>query len=143
MRTLRLSLVIAAGMIAGVLGGVEFARADISLNAIIAHSPDDISGFTTLSGNDALATVTLPFPVRIEGTSYTTVAISTNGWVEFGGNTCTSGCGTANSDPVNTCLPTSKHTNPLLAAYWDDLQTFGNHIRYGNGGLGTPSDIRH
>src|SRR5205085_5721122 len=27
--------------------------------------------------------------------------------------------------------PTSKHTNPFVAAYWDDLQTFGTNIRYG------------
>ena len=116
------------------LGSGGLARADVSLSAWIAHSPDDISGFTTLSGNDAVATVTLPFPVVIEGVSYNSVAISTNGWIEFGGNTCTSGCGANNSDPANACLPTSKHTNPFLAAYWDDMQTFGTHIRYGTVG---------
>ena len=112
------------------------ACADLSLGAWIQHSPDDINttnipGLLTLSGNDATATATLPFSVVIGGTSYSTLVISTNGWIEFGSNTCVSGCGTANSDPVNAALPTSKHTNPFLAAYWDDLQSFGTNIRYG------------
>src|SRR5262245_36431000 len=106
-------------------------EATVSIGAWMESSPNDLSGFTTLSGNDALATATMPFTLTIDGTGYTTVAISTNGWLEFGGNTCVSGCGTANSDPVNTTLPTSKHTNPFLAAFWDDLQSFTNHIRYG------------
>src|SRR5205807_930123 len=33
--------------------------------------------------------------------------------------------------PANASLPASKHTNPFLAAYWDDLDTFGDNIRYG------------
>ncbi|GIW45634.1 MAG: hypothetical protein KatS3mg077_2916 [Candidatus Binatia bacterium] len=118
---------------------VGASRADYSIGARVAHSPDDINttnvpGLLTLSGNDAVANVSLPFNFVIEGTPYNTIAISTNGWIEFGGNTCTSGCGTANSDPANACLPTSKHTNPFLAAYWDDLQTFGSHVRYGTVG---------
>jgi hypothetical protein len=110
------------------------ASATMSVGAWMLSSPNDLTGFTTLSGNDALATATMPFTLTIDGTGYTTVAISTNGWLEFGGNTCVSGCGTANSDPVNTTLPTSKHTNPFLAAFWDDLQTFSNAIRYGTVG---------
>src|SRR5690242_6667426 len=89
--------------------GAGPARATMSIGAWMESSPNDLSGFTTLSGNDALATATIPFTVTIEGNPYTTVAISTNGWLEFGGNTCLSGCGTANSDPVNATLPTSKH----------------------------------
>src|SRR5262249_29124593 len=104
--------------------------------AWIQHSPDDINttnipGLLTLSGDDATATATMPFSITIGGTSYSTIVISTNGWIEFGSNTCTSGCGTANSDPTNAALPTSKHTNPFLAVYWDDDQTFDTNIRYG------------
>src|SRR5207249_6210639 len=100
----------------------------VSLGAWIAFSPDDISGFTTLSGDSATATPTIPFSVTIEGVTDTTVTISTNGWLEFGGNT------QGTSDAANACLPTSKHTNPFLAFYWDDLQTEGTAIRYGTSG---------
>ena len=99
-----------------------------ALHGAMAHSPDDIAGFTSLSGNDSTATVTLPFGLTIDGTSYTTVAISTNGWLEFGGNTA------ADSDPSNDCLPTPFHTNPFLAAYWDDMRTINTAIRYGTVG---------
>ena len=44
----------------------------MSLHAVIAHSPDDISGFATLTGDDAIAGVTLPFTVVIDGVGYTT-----------------------------------------------------------------------
>jgi hypothetical protein len=104
------------------------ASATVSLGAWIQHSPDDISGFTTLTGNDATATPTMPFSVTIEGVSYSTVTISTNGWLEFGGNT------QGTSHPANVCLPTATHTNPFLAAYWDDLNPFGSIIRYGSVG---------
>src|ERR1051326_1885095 len=104
------------------------ARADLSVGAWIQHSPDDISGFTTLSGNDSTASATMPFSVTIGGTSYSTIVISTNGRIEFGSNPQgTSGAPTAS-------LPTSKHTSPFLAAYGDDLQPFGTNIRYGVSG---------
>src|SRR5437867_2526539 len=97
---------------------------------LIWHSPDDINttnipGLLTFSGDNATATPTMPFSVTIGGTSYSTIVISTNGWIEFGSNT------QGTSDPTNASLPTSKHTNPFLAAYWDDLDTFGDNIRYG------------
>jgi hypothetical protein len=99
-----------------------------AVGGVMAHSRDDIAGFTTLSGNDGTANATLPFAVVIGGTSYTTVTISTNGWLEFGGNT------SGNSDPTNDCLPTSAHTNPFLAYYWDDMRTINTEIRYGTVG---------
>src|SRR5512132_746928 len=92
-----------------------WAHATVSLGAWIQHSPDDISGFTTLTGDEATASVTLPFTFTVEGTSYTTLVLSTNGWLEFGTNT------SGSADFNNTCLPVSNHTNPFLAAYWDDL----------------------
>jgi hypothetical protein len=53
------------------------------------------------------------------------VAVSTNGWLEFGGNT------SGGASATNTCLPSSAHTNPFLAAYWDDMRTVGLAVRYG------------
>jgi len=63
------------------------ARATMSLGAWIQHSPDDISGFTSLTGDDNTASVTLPFTFTVEGTNFTTIVLSTNGWLEFGTNT--------------------------------------------------------
>src|SRR5262249_5598815 len=95
---------------------VDASRAgQVVLFALMESSPDDISGFTTLSGNDSTANATMPFSVTLEGTSYNSVTISTNGWIELGGNT------SGTSDPSNACLPTSQHTNPLIAYYWDDM----------------------
>jgi hypothetical protein len=70
-------------------------------------------------------TAFLPFNVTIEGASYNVITLSTNGWIEFGGNT------SGGSDVNNGCLPVANHMNPLLAAYWDDLVPFGSNIRYG------------
>src|SRR5438067_1914343 len=117
----------------GILAGVAPGKAlgAVSVGApLIWHSPDDINttnipGLLTLSGNDNTVNATMPFSVVIGGTSYSLITISTNGWIEFGGNT------QGTSDPTNASLPTSKHTNPFLAAYWDDLNTFGDNIRYG------------
>ena len=53
------------------------ARGDASLGGWMAQSPDDLTGFTTLAGNDNIVTVALPFTFTIEGTGYTNVAIST------------------------------------------------------------------
>ena len=92
---------------------------------MLGASRDDLPALTTLSGNNATASAALGFTVTLEGVNYTTVALSTNGWLEFGGNT------SGSSDPANGCLPAANHTNPFLAAYWDDLRTVGLAVRYG------------
>src|SRR5438105_7083439 len=125
----RLGLLVLATAIGALLPGR--VHADLSVGAaLIQYSPDDINtttipGLLTFSGDNATVNATMPFSVVIGGTSYSTITISTNGWIEFGGNT------QGTSDPANAALPTSKHTNPFLAAYWDDLDTFGDNIRYG------------
>ena len=116
------------GLVAATLGAPGAALATMSLASLTAHSPDDISGFSTLTGDDNSVSVTLPFTFTIEGVSYTTLVLSTNGWIEFGTNT------SGSTEPGNSCLPTSTHTNPFLAAYWDDLVPFGTNIRYGTVG---------
>src|SRR5205823_14582677 len=62
-----------------------------------------------------------------EGTCYSTVTIGPNGIL-------LSYTTLFRSAPTNACLPTSKHPNPFLAFYWDDLQTEGGNIRYGTVG---------
>src|SRR5438477_47514 len=107
---------------------VDVGRAGLMpLFAIMAHSPDDISGFTTLSGDNATAGVTLPFSVTIEGTSYSTVTVGTNGIVQFGTTT-------GANPTANVALPSASFPNPTLFYYWDDLQTEGSNIRYGTVG---------
>src|SRR5207244_10048892 len=70
---------------------IEAGRADLGLatmSALMACSPDDIGidtpAFSTLAGDNAIAGVTLPFSVSIEGTSYSTLTIGTNGLIQFG-----------------------------------------------------------
>ena len=96
-----------------------------SLSAKLAYSEDDISGWSTLSGDESYVNITLPFGVNISGTSYTIVHLSTNGWLEF----FTAGGGTE-TDFSNDCLPSAEHSNPMLCWFWDDLVSNGTNIRY-------------
>src|SRR5207247_10348586 len=97
------------------------------VHALMQFSPDDISGFTTLSGDNSIAGVTLPFSVTVDGTSYSTATIGTNGLVQFGTTT-------GANPTTNTALPSSSFPNPTLFWYWDDLQTFSSNIQYGTVG---------
>jgi hypothetical protein len=58
----------------------------------------------------------MPFPVRIYGTKFTSMTISSNGNIQLG--VCCSG-GTAAF--TNTSLPTSTFGKAALAVFWDDL----------------------
>jgi len=105
--------------------------AAVSIGNWMQTSPDDLTAFTTVSADDTVASIVLPFTFTIDGVGYTTLALSSNGWIEFGGNTYDGGVGgESTSDPGNHCLPTADHTNPFLAMYWDDLVPFSTAIRY-------------
>lgn len=71
--------------------------------------------------------MTLPFSVNIDGTTYTTDTISTNGVRTFGK---TAGSARFSSN----ALPTPSFSAPTLFWYGDDWVTEGNHIRYGTVG---------
>jgi hypothetical protein len=100
-----------------------------ALSAVLSHSRNDLQSMNdhaVLSGDDEFVTVTMPFSVEFGGVSYSTISISTNGWILFG---------TADfSDRVNDCLPSDLGSNPddpFLAAYWDDLFTVAGAVQYG------------
>jgi hypothetical protein len=65
-------------------------------------------------GNTTIQTVTLPFPFTFYGRSYTQASISANGFIAFGS--------TPDSDWRNWRLPGPGGPNPMIAAFWDDLQ---------------------
>src|SRR5262249_17863874 len=57
---------------------IDVGRAGhVVMAADTEHSPDDIASSATLSGNDATANVGLGFNVTIEGTTYSSITLST------------------------------------------------------------------
>lgn len=100
-----------------------------SLTANMALSKEDVGAylFLELVGDDVNIDYTMPFSVSLGGTSYSEVGIYSNGLIEFGGVTM-------GSAHINVNLPTSSTNSPLVAAYWDDLYTHVNNIRYGTVG---------
>ncbi|HYE95772.1 MAG TPA: M36 family metallopeptidase [Rubricoccaceae bacterium] len=65
------------------------------------------------SSDDSEVTVALPFTFEYYGTPYTSVKMSSNGYVLFGGGQAT--------EYFNDPIPTSSPPNNLVAAFWDDL----------------------
>jgi hypothetical protein len=68
-----------------------------------------------LTGDDAATQVTLPFPIRFHGRSYTAGWIHTNGFVSFGD---------VSGEPdtwANPTMPTPAAPNAVVAPFWDDL----------------------
>lgn len=69
-----------------------------------------------LTGDDAATAVTLPFPVRFHGETYTSGRVHTNGLVSFG---------PVSGEPdtwVNPTMPTVTAPNAVVAPFWDDLE---------------------
>jgi len=84
----------------------------------VAYSYLNIAGTGTavLAGtDDGNATVNIGFPFRFYGTSYSSVCVSTNGLLSFGG--CPAG------DMTNLDLTSQAPAGdkPLIAPFWDDL----------------------
>jgi hypothetical protein len=71
-------------------------------------------GTTTLAltGDDAVATVPLPFGFRFYGTPYSSVKVSTNGFVSFTDSVAA---------PVMSWLPATEAPNAAVYALWSDL----------------------
>jgi len=91
-------------------------------SADIAYSRDDISGWTAGPSGDDVVSGAIPiFSFNMFGTDYTTLYISTNGWVSFG---------SAGSSISPYALPSSYFSMPLICVYARDMVTRGNGIRY-------------
>ncbi|MEV5603965.1 S8 family serine peptidase [Streptomyces sp. NPDC052299] len=66
-----------------------------------------------LTGDEDAKTVSLPFPVKLYGVSYTSASVTTNGLVNF--------MEPRIGDYANTTLPSAARPNGAVAALWDDL----------------------
>ncbi|WP_260727077.1 PQQ-dependent sugar dehydrogenase [Dactylosporangium roseum] len=72
----------------------------------------------TLTGDEGIAELTLPFPVKVYGQSYPTAWVDTNGKVSFVNP------GAANAD--HTTLPTTAAPNATAYPFWSDLVIDGS-----------------
>ncbi|MGW0936967.1 S8 family serine peptidase [Streptomyces sp. NPDC002666] len=66
-----------------------------------------------LTGDEDATKISLPFPVRHYGVTYTSASVTTNGLVNF--------LQSRLGDYVNTALPAPAQPNGVVAAFWDDL----------------------
>jgi subtilisin family serine protease len=75
----------------------------------------------TLS-DDSFAEVTLPFTFSFYGVEQTSIKISSNGYLTFGGD---------GTDLSNDPIPSSNDPNDLIAPFWDDLNpASGGTVHY-------------
>lgn len=78
--------------------------------------------------DDALWTITLPFAFDFYGNSYTSITVSSNGWVGMG-------TGYFSSYFSNQSIPSASNPNNIIAVLWDDLVISpSGGIYYYNGG---------
>jgi hypothetical protein len=73
------------------------------------------SGNGNRSGNGPIAHVDLPFPFKYYGVDYDEITVCTNGWLAFGY--------TDMESFRNYSIPGAGGPSPMLAAFWDDLET--------------------
>ena len=73
------------------------------------------SGDGNWSGNGPIADIDLPFDFKFYGIDYDEITVCTNGWIALGG-----------SDAEafrNYPIPSIGGPSPMIAAFWDDLET--------------------
>jgi len=91
--------------------GASYAlRSGASHNLFSGTHDDDVVNLTTTSSGQ----FKLPFALHFYGVNWTSVWVSTNGNIQFGGSS-------GNIAWSNDCLPSSTITAPMLAVIWDDL----------------------
>ncbi len=88
----------------------------------IPYNPATVtSGTNGPSGDDVSLNVTIPFSFRYYGTSFTTVRICTNGFINFGA---------ANTDYSPIPLPDATTAAGMVALFWQDLNPAVGDIKY-------------
>jgi M6 family metalloprotease-like protein len=95
-------------------GGYQWIDSDTIGNPQYSWIDIQTSGTVLGNGDDARYSFTLPFNFNFYGTNYTTVWVSTNGWLSFGSDPGTSA-------PGNVAIPNSAVPNQAVFAFWDDL----------------------
>ena len=70
------------------------------------------------SGNGPIAHIDLPFPFKFYGIDYEKITVCTNGWIALGHSELESF--------RNYSIPGAGGPSPMIAAFWDDLETTGN-----------------
>src|SRR5262245_18394416 len=102
-----------------------------SVNYAIVSSTGAIAACTTDIGNhcdDCVTSVTLPFPVSLYGSTFSSVNLSSNGNAQFSGS---------NIAYINSCLPAGALNN-VIFVHWDDLMT---SVNPGDGIFTSVSDL--
>ncbi|MEV0093215.1 S8 family serine peptidase [Streptomyces sp. NPDC050738] len=109
-------------------GAAALGSADLTKNVQIPNRTDSagsiscapvtyswIKGSTkvSLTGDENAKTISLPFPVKMYGVSYTSTSITTNGLLNF--------LQPRLGDYANVALPGAMQPNGVVAPFWDDL----------------------
>jgi len=87
----------------------------IEINGLGTNLNLSNSGNGNWSGNGPITTIDLPFDFKFYGITYNEITISTNGWIVLG-----------DSDAEafrNYPIPGAGGPSPMIAAFWDDLET--------------------
>ncbi len=104
-------------------GGATTSTFSLATSGLVSNSTGAaIEPGTTDLGvycDDCATNIALPFPYMFYDETYTNVTLSSNGYLQFNGDT---------NAFENLCLPRSGF-GPTIFAYWDDLRTDGS----GNG----------
>jgi hypothetical protein len=100
-------------------GGATYNWVDIS-------SVGTSVSWSTGDGDEGHAVVALPFSFPFYGTTYSSVKITSNGWVSFD-------VASTNHSLSNTTIPAAAEPNLAAFGFWDDLdQTAGGNVYYYN-----------
>jgi hypothetical protein len=96
----------------------------------IAYNPISTNLSTVSLGDDATTSVPMGMTFNYFCNNFTSLTISSNGWVSFNSYT------TGQSFPVDIAIPNAANPNNLIALAWDDLNpTSGGSISYGISGV--------